>query len=214
MSIFNQEQELFSRWRQERVCLVEDGVVCESSYLNSPMKICFVLKEVNDPEGGGWDLRKFLLKGGRPRTWNNITRWIHAIRHLEFVPNWSEYENVSAEFRVELLRSICAFNLKKSPGSHTTHRASFDQAVTADKSFIKEQFSFYDPDLTICCGTGWAFRNSIELNDVPLKETSRGIKWFNLESGKPVIMFSHPEARVQDSLLLYGLTDAVKEILG
>ena len=48
----------------------------------SSPSIVFILKEVNDPDGGGWDLRQFLRNNGdRPQTWNNVARWVHGIRN-------------------------------------------------------------------------------------------------------------------------------------
>ena len=44
-------------------------------------------------------------------------------------------------------------------------------------------------------------------------KTARGIRWFARDTKKYVVDFAHPEARIQDSILLYGLLDAVKEIV-
>ena len=59
VSIFEREQELFERWKSDS-SFVQDGVACEETYLESTPKILFVLKEVNDPGGGDWDLRSRL----------------------------------------------------------------------------------------------------------------------------------------------------------
>ena len=66
MSIAKQEMELFEEWSKSREYFVTDGVVSETDYSASKLKLCFVLKEVNDLHGGGWDLREFLRGGGRP----------------------------------------------------------------------------------------------------------------------------------------------------
>ena len=47
MSIFDQEKQLFENWSANRVEFVKDGAVDESSYLNSPILLCFVMKEIN-----------------------------------------------------------------------------------------------------------------------------------------------------------------------
>jgi hypothetical protein len=212
MSIFEQESALFEKWRGSREGFVLDGVVSEVDYLNSDIKLCFVLKEVNDLGGGGWDLREFVKDGARPHTWDNISRWVTGIRNLGSDLDWSALKDIGENDRRECLRSICAFNLKKSPGGHTTVRANFNSVVAEDKSFIEKQYNLYDPDITICCGTGWDLRWALDLNDCEIFETSRGIKWFRNKRNKPVFIYAHPAARVQDSLIVYGLIDAVREV--
>ncbi|MZI95870.1 hypothetical protein F9817_22040 [Vibrio sp. CAIM 722] len=212
MNITERESELFNKWKNNRIGFVSDGVVSEQDYLNSKIKLCFVLKEVNDVHGGGWDLREFIRTGSRAQTWNNVTRWVQSINNGNADIPWIDLESVSEKQRVDTLRTICAMNLKKSPGTHTTVRANFDAVVAEDKKFINEQYDIYNADLTICCGTGWDLRFALDLNDEQVYETSRGIKWFVNHQNKPVVMYAHPAARVQDSLLLYGLIDAVREI--
>jgi hypothetical protein len=83
MEIFKKESNLFSEWSKNREGFVVDGVVSEEYYLNSSMKLCFVLKEVNDEGGGGWDLRQFIRDGARWQTWDNISRWVKCISKLD-----------------------------------------------------------------------------------------------------------------------------------
>ena len=66
----------------------------------------------------------------------------------------NQYEKISEEFRVEVLRSICVINLNKSPGTHTTKIAKLKKIATEDAVLIQSQYAIYDPDLTICGGTG------------------------------------------------------------
>ncbi|SMY33697.1 hypothetical protein PMAL9190_01156 [Photobacterium malacitanum] len=213
MSIYEDETNLFKSWIGKREGFVVDGVVSEEHYINSSLKLCFVLKEVNDEGGGGWDLRQFIRDGARWQTWDNISRWVKCISKLDKDVCWSELANITENDRKDTLKSICAMNLKKSPGRHTTIKASFNKVVAEDKEYIQKQYSLYNPDITVCCGTGWDFRWALDLDKTEVYETSRGISWFLNTYGKAVIMFAHPSARVQDSLLIYGLADAVREIM-
>ncbi|MCC4790086.1 hypothetical protein AB6E39_20090 [Vibrio splendidus] len=213
MSIFKEETNLFNRWIGKREGFVVDGVVSEEHYMNSLLKICFVLKEVNDKGGGGWDLRQFIRDGARWQTWDNISRWVKCFSELDTNVSWSELANITEDDRKNTLKSICAMNLKKSPGGHTTIKTSFNKAVAEDKKYIQEQYSLYNPDITVCCGTGWDLRWVLDLNESEVYDTTRGINWFLNTEGKAVVMFAHPSARVQDSLLVYGLADAVREIM-
>ena len=216
MGIRDAEEQLFSEWRAARPGFVADGVVDEAAYLASSRKLLFVLKEVNDPGGGGWDLRQFIREGGRPQTWDNITRWIEGIRSLPKEVLWSELATVDEERRRRTLRSITAINLKKSPGGHTTRSGSLFATAAQDKSFLNRQFSLYEPDVVVCCGTDArnAFESLVDLPSRPdWKATRRGIEFREFKPGKYVVSYAHPEARVADCLLYYGLLDALREIL-
>ncbi|WP_053005828.1 hypothetical protein [Kiloniella spongiae] len=80
------------------------------------------------------------------------------------------------------------------------------------KDYFNQQLSFYDPDLTICCGTGW-FYHEFVFGVKEWKISQRGIEYFERKRGKFVLSYSHPEARVSPNLLYYGLVDAIREIL-
>ena len=215
-SIYEAEESLFRRWEKNRSRFVRDGVISEVDYSESKHKIVFILKEVNDPDpdGGGWDLREFVLDGGRPQTWDNVARWVHGIRNLPAISNWDSYSDIKEDFRREVLKDICVVNLKKSPGPHTTVSRNLKSAAMEDSEYLKEQYSIYDPDLTICGGTSTAalFKRVVEHDKYKWQSTSRGIRWYQIDKSKVVISFAHPEARVQDSILLYCLLDAINEI--
>lgn len=212
MSITNEENSLFGEWKGNRKGFVSDGLVSEKDYLNSNIKICIVLKEVNDPDGGDWDLREFIANGARSQTWNNVVRWVNGIRNIERDIPWKEFEDVSKEDRQSSLKSLCAMNLKKSPGTHTAVEASLNKVANEDRDFIERQFSLYNPDLTICGGTGELFKDVAGFNEFEWKRTDRGIWWYERAPAKYVIAYCHPEARVDDPLIVYGLIDAVCEI--
>ena len=212
MSIYQAEEQLFEEWQGSREGFVRDGVVSEMEYLSSLPKVAFILKEVNDPNGGGWDLRKFISEGAQAQTWNNVARWVHGIRNLTSIPGWDFYAEITNDFRIETLKSICALNLKKSPGTHTSDHASLNAVAKEDKDFVRRQFSIYDPDLTICGGTGDLFKRVVGHEEEVWKTTKRGIRWYEQDDNKYVVDFAHPEARVRKQLLLYGLLDAIREI--
>ena len=65
MTIRAKEDSLFQSWRTSRPAFAADGVVSEQDYHASSPSIVVILKEVNDPDGGNWDLRQFLRDGGR-----------------------------------------------------------------------------------------------------------------------------------------------------
>lgn len=213
MTIRSQEEKLFSKWRAGRIGFVSDGVVSEERYAESYTKLLFVMKEVNDEGGGGWDLRELIRCGERAKTWNNLTRWTIGIRNLDRDISWTELWEISQEQRCHELQSIAAINLKKSPGGYTADSLEVKKIAKEDAAYLNQQFGFYDADFTICCGTGPLLHSLLEpLKALEWKYTFRGIPYLEPTPRKYVIAYSHPEARCYPPLLYYGLIDAVREI--
>ena len=221
MTIKEQEDKLFSEWKAHRNHFVADGVADENIYLESGKgggkKILFIMKEVNDPEGGGWDLREVMREGKRSATWDNIARWTLGIRNLDRDISWKELnEKMLLGSKKEAIRSVAAMNLKKSPGGSATDKALMEKIAREDMDFLERQVEFYDPDIVICCGVDVSYlaHTCIKILSHPMwKATSRGVPYHELGTPKKtLISYSHPEARVSDNLLYYGLIDAIREI--
>jgi hypothetical protein len=215
MNINATEDGIFERWRSRHPNLVRDGVADEIAYASSSPKILFVLKEVNDPDGGGWDLREYIRGGGRAQTWNAIARWVTGIAALPQETPWETVAEVSDTTRIAALRSIAAMNLKKSPGGSSTEYGSLEAIARADSDLLAEQFRLYNADLVICCGgmVGELVDEVLQLD--PTREwrrTTRGVWYKEYVDRKFVLDYAHPQARSWQNLLFYGLVDAVKEL--
>jgi len=217
MSLSESEAALFDCWSAGRDKFVRDGVVDQYAFRKAEPSLLFLLKDVNDPRpnGGGWDLRDFLRSGARTQTWDNVARWVVGVRALPEETPWAALTKITASQRRELLRPIAAMNLKKSAGGHTTVVPSFWQAVREDADFLREQFSLYHADVVVCCGRVVAEAFDAVLKDdgaLPWRTTSRGVKYLEYLPGKYVIAYCHPEARVANNLIYYGLVDALREL--
>ena len=232
MNIHEKEDKLFDEWkekRKDRNGFVEDGVVCETAYLKSDPKIAIILKEPNGDNGG--DIRNWLKSFDCPGpdiTWDNVARWVYGIRFVinnKGIQNWEKMDmdkQKFKEFKIKNIKSICAMNLKKVPGGGTANYEDVEQVAMDDTDMLKEQYKIYEPDLTICAGTGELFCKSMEheIKDeaqnrkeiMAWHQTKRGIWWYERDAKKYVVWYSHPAARVTPSLLFYGLIDAVNEI--
>ena len=212
-ALVESETALFREWRDVNPNMVADGVVNPAAYCECQNRVLFVMKEVNDLGGGGWDLREFLQEGGRPQTWDNVTRWLTAINKLPANTNWSELETITEEDRKVALDSIATMNLKKEPGGHT---AVYEQVAIAAKdniTLLERQFDLYCAELTICCGVGDLAYEIVFGSDGPRwQKTTRGIRYCEIGPKRFMVAYSHPEARISAPLLIYGLVDAVKEI--
>ncbi len=204
------QQALFQKWRKEDPAIITDGLVDEQAYCSSPIRLLYLLKEVNG--GEGWDLCDFLAAGGRPQTWNNITRWTMGIHQIDRVIPWADLQEISEKQRRATLKTICAVNVKKTSGRHTADSEKLVKAACEHREKLQKQLALYHPDVIICCGTEWLYFDHIYERKPDWRMTSRGI-WYVREEDKLIVSYLHPEARVKDCLLYYGLTDAVREIL-
>lgn len=208
------ETTILEDWAAERSGFVRDGVVDAVRYVEAHPRLLFVLKEVNDEGGGGWDLREFLRHGGQSSTWNNITRWVEGIRSLPRLMPWHELSSVSEDKRRQVLRSIVAVNVKKTPGAAVANEDEVRAAAVADRKYLTKQLRLYEAELMICCGTGDIVAETLGLGSPESWPfTSRGVHYQRAPFGTTVVSYSHPGARVASYILHYGLVDSIAEIL-
>lgn len=219
------EDALFGRWGSGRPSFHADGLVDEVQYDAAPIKLLFILKEVNEPADPKFDLRNFLYDGGRAQTWDNVTRWTEGMTRLVIRAGdglcWGDFdfdhmtEDKRMARRKASLRQIGAINVKKSAGKDITDVKLLSQAALEDASRLRGQLSLYRADFTICCGsavTDAVDRHSL-VEKAVWKPTSRGVRYHLAGQHGVVIDYCHPMARGRPNLLFYGLMDAVAEIL-
>lgn len=143
MSIKNEEDKLFESLRKKHPKIIDDGVVNEEEYLKAKWKIMFVLKEVNNVEKD-FSLRNYLKDDGRSQTWNNIARWSEGIYKLPEEKSWDYWKSDNENRRKYILQKICAINLKKTSGGHTSNNKIIYQAALDldNKKLLLKQIEF------------------------------------------------------------------------
>ena len=157
MNITERENELFARWSQKyEGCadsFIKDGVPCPESFEKASCKITFVLKDPNDFQGSNMDMRRWVCEyGGRPLTWDNVTRWTQAILEGGDFP-----QKISLDDRFRWLRQISFMNLKKLNGLSSAYSPAIKSYAKNDAEFIFEQLNIYQPDIIVCCGKNLVF---------------------------------------------------------
>lgn len=226
MPMTEQENIVLYNWeksygeKDKSAVFVKDGIVNEKLYTDgNHIRILYLLKETNDYDNPDYDLRKFIDRGApnkdgsdRHPTWDNIFRWTHGIYNLYGAKQaWKEIRELRAGTKSYTLSSICAVNLKKTSGKDTANWKEILDAAIEFGEFINNQIENAQPELIIFCGTTYPYQ--VINGELDWKQTSRGIDYFIDDNGRIYISYYHPEARVNDNLLYYGLIDAVKEIL-
>lgn len=210
MSMYEKEDVLFGEWEKQRENFVRDGVVCETAYLNSAPKILIVLKEPHGDNGG--DIRNWLRNvEALDRTWDDVARWVNGIRKRTSTLEWGEFAKVTPETKTEILKSICAMNLKKSAGGSSADWGKLKEATTTDAKLIRRQYEIYNPDITICCGNSDLFKSTV-LHNSEWQQTTRSFWWYE-HNRKHIFSHCHPARPIETSLKFYPLIDAVNEVL-
>ena len=220
-SITELENELFARWKveleKENRLIVTDGVVDPIKYKQSNPKILYILKEANNIQEEGFDLREYvkkLIEHPRKETWEDLLRWTYGIRSLEKEHEWKYLQNDFFFQNIEHLSSIAFMNIKKSTGGHTSIEKELQIAVENYSNYLIEQFFLYEPQVVIFCGSivSDLFSNIVLGGKLDWKSTTRGIWYFIYKQRTVCIAFTHPTVRVASNFVYYSLIDAVREI--
>lgn len=215
--MIEKEEDLFSRWKGKRQKFIPDGIVDEVKYSTSHKKVLYILKEANGGKerNSDWDLKKFLRKGGRKQTWDNIALWQYGINNLNQILNWNILKSKinDKNFRKTQLESIAAINIKKEPGGHTANNNLLWDYSWKDRDLLREQISIYKPEIIVCCGTGAMVKEHQLVERFENWETSFcGIEFFIIKNKSVIINYCHPGARIDDNYKFYPLIETLKEI--
>jgi len=165
----------------KRIC--KDGIIDFNEFHKAKPKILFIMKDVNDFEGG--DLREWLKEGPR-YMWHTIAKWSAGM--LNDFPMYEEV--VHYDVKKEALKKIAAINLKKSSGKATVAPEIVNAYAHQDRELLLEQIDSIAPDLIISCGVMdqliWLLDlkvNPEKPSNEPIKDKARNI-W--------VVPFRHP----------------------
>ncbi len=137
-------------WWSDEYQPIYDGVADVKAYLESPIKVMWLLKEAYDKNGGGWELKTVFDKyTGRPKnkTWDPIIYATYGIL------NNCRYEDMDGvaydESMPKILQQIAYVNLSKMPGKPTSIMSEVACAYETWRDVIYKQFCLYNPDVII-----------------------------------------------------------------
>jgi hypothetical protein len=203
MDIHSAENSIFYQWQSRYdKSIIPDGIIHEPSYKAAKIKILFLLKEVNDEDGGKWDLRNFLYNGGRAATWTPVAIWLKGISSLPNKLSFEEAHKTPQPQRTELLRSIACMNLKKYGGGAKTKKKELQSIARANEDLLNRQFELYseysDLDYVICGGPD--IKHLAKELIVPIRNaeswqrmTETNVEYLEFATHKYAIAFWHPQ---------------------
>ena len=219
--LFSKNQSLFDR------AYVVDGIIDEEAYLASPIRTAFLLKETNggtEKENcdamGNWDkftrnLHSMALPKSHPesaplyKTWPNVCLWMYLIHHPEATFSCCTEND---EFKEEQLRhyldTAAIINLKKVPGGSSSVYDELTAAAKKNHDFLLQQIDIMEPELIICGGTYWIFKETFLNEEIQTGILSTGTHYF-VHNNRLYLEFPHPMWYSVDRKILFAYAKEV-----
>lgn len=195
--------ELFSEWKNKDShkdkLFITDGIIDENHWVNSEIKVLFLLKEAYDSKRveGSWDLPALIRrKKVSGRTFKPMAQWAYGIQGVlknhEILP----FQQDGADVELALLSSAVV-NLKKSGGKNKSNSKDLATYVDEDWDLISKQIGLISPKIVIC-GNTW----SLVSKKIPSKKISDRAY---LSDGVIYISYWHPSNRGSNLMNYYSL---------
>lgn len=146
---------------------IPDGIVDIQKYIDSKVKILWILKEPYDdvvdgkPYGGGWHYIHDMLNPKNPeqslyKKLNPSKSTFHPIAYVSYsILNdfklWSEMDYIRDDQTIiDAIYSIAIINVKKLPGfSVTSDYSTIIEAYYQNREILHRQIDIYNPDVVI-----------------------------------------------------------------
>lgn len=190
--------KLFADWRaaQPGHRLFLDGAVYAERYAAEPIRLLFILKEVNvSPTEADWDLREYLRDGARAATWNNVTRWAQAVMDKA---SWDQVTTIDEGNRKDVLGRVAVMNLNKRGGRACAKYQRLREAVDRDRERLRAEYAILAPNLVVFGGDLTADVAGEAIFDLPASawtKTSSGVWVSRSPTDVPLVAMPHPQAR-------------------
>ncbi len=190
----------------KRIC--KDGVINSDKFYKTKPKILFIMKDVNNIEGGPeGNLPEWLKNGPRYPLWHTIATWSAGILN-----GFPPYRQIDKKLMKESLENIAAINLKKASGKSRVDSEIISAYTHQDRDLLIEQIDFIMPDLIISCGVMEPLIWLLDLKVNPEAPSDKPVKDITRKAW--IIPFRHP-ARASGEKIYNSLKKAISiEIQG
>lgn len=186
--IYEKAVKLFGDENIEITEPIYDGVCDIEKYVNSPVKVMWILKEPYDdfnesdmPVGGGWDVFEEWTQPDKVEAVTKIRTWqpiMYILRGLAENKFWDDLPWIQDEREkfLEYLKSCAYLNINKMPAYKAS--GNLKQKYDNWSDIVLEQISCYKPDVIIFGNTFLYFRD----DKVPFVVEGKSLK------GEPYIV--------------------------
>ena len=198
----------FAKWRQQTRTAIKtfhaDGIVHEPTYANAQVKLCFLMKEPNNPAkddfGAKFDFREWWrdepIKGAFTA---RIAEWSYGL--LNGFPPYDELWNVDEGPAIqEVRKAVALVNVKKSGGGGSSEFKQFMRSLGASEKqqailaeLVREELRIIAPDVVIM-GLTWSKLRDLLFPDVKWRPSGYDVEVGEWE-GRTLIDFYHPSSR-------------------
>lgn len=198
----------FATWRKQTRNAIKtfhaDGIIHEPTYAKAKVKVCYLMKEPNNPPkddfGAKFDFREWWRDEPIKGTFTKrIAEWSYGI--LNGFPAYDDILTADEGRAIqEVRKSIALVNVKKSGGVGSSDPEAFlhalgasakQQAILAD--LVREELRIIAPDVIIM-GLTWEPLRDLLFPDVKWHPTGYAVEVGQWE-GRTLIDFYHPSSR-------------------
>lgn len=191
----------------DSIAPILDGVMDFESYLNSNLKIAWVLKEPYDdfdengaPYGGGWRIRDIYFKTEnvydnikQNPTLNTMAYTTYGLLNNKF---YEEMPWIYEDFSVgNSLRSIVHMNINKFPGNTTTPWNKLYSYYDYWRPVLLFQLLVYKPQIVIFGNVMDLFATDLNLTDIMQYDKEKNLG-FAIKDGSLYINAYHPAQKI------------------
>ena len=185
---------------------IYDGIYYKDAglYLNSKMRIMWVLKEPYDDEyedgepcGGGWnyfDCFEPELSPWKIRTWKNMIYTTYGILNGQNMIDMFYIEDKPE--MADVLKQIACINLSKMPGHTTTDNSLLPQYYETWKDILLDQIKLYAPQVIVFGNTFQFFKEDLFKGSIITPKLIDGITQLYIKDGIKYIDAYHPQCRI------------------
>jgi hypothetical protein len=164
---------------------IEDGIICPEKFgkhQKSKHRILWILKEANDPDGGGWSLTDFLAtRVDDSEGLFSYNRWSATFGLVIKVSygllnGFIDFDKIENDLKKasDILDYIAIINIKKVPGGSRAYLPKIAEEI--NPQVILKQINEIKPDIVIGGNTLWILaKNKLFLTESDLNKKSWGI---------------------------------------
>lgn len=191
---------------------VYDGLCCPELYLNSPLRVLWILKEPYDeicvksgkPQGGGWSMPKdvFHPNGNNKDFRKGSTGQMIIYSTYGIINNkkWYEMDYICDDVTMaDVLHQIAYINLSKMPGLTSSKDGDLKKKYEIWKEVTLEQIKQYKPNVLIFGNTYKFFEDDLEQIAIVIKKEEphepSGNNFYYTQDNRIICDVWHPSKR-------------------